>query len=302
MISIVLRPLPVAEPDRLARLHLGDPQEDAWAYRVWEEIDRRSEDVFAGAFASSRTVRDRRVGREPVRRGPLGQRRILRDARGAGAARPCLHPCGRPVRVRRGRPGGRSQPPAVARLLRWRRQRHRTPVAGQRHALHGDRRYPTGVLRADGRPDVRRSGSRSAANRWCAVAGPCSTTRLVPWLHVTLRRHPSQPPARSRSWTPYLNACRDLKRLRPGLCVDVGGQEQYAADEQQCNARNATGQREASLMGGWTGSSRFGPDPARRLHCQGMRKRTTIYRLAGRACLIMASASRATRRPRRCGR
>ena len=55
VISIVLRPLPVAEPDRLARLHLGDPQEDAWAYRVWEEIDRRSEDVFAGAFASSRT-------------------------------------------------------------------------------------------------------------------------------------------------------------------------------------------------------------------------------------------------------
>ena len=29
VISIVLRPLPVAEPDRLARLHLGDPQEDA---------------------------------------------------------------------------------------------------------------------------------------------------------------------------------------------------------------------------------------------------------------------------------
>ena len=75
VISIVLRPLPVAEPDRLARLHLGDPQEDAWAYRVWEEIDRRSEDVFAGGVrVNPHTVRDRRVGREPVRRGPLGQR------------------------------------------------------------------------------------------------------------------------------------------------------------------------------------------------------------------------------------
>ena len=75
VISIVLRPLPVAEPDRLARLHLGDPQEDAWAYRVWEEIDRRSEDVFAGAFASSRTpLRARGCGpvHSPLRAGGEG--------------------------------------------------------------------------------------------------------------------------------------------------------------------------------------------------------------------------------------
>ena len=90
VISIVLRPLPVAEPDRLARLHLGDPQEDAWAYRVWEEIDRRSEDVFAGAFASSRTpLRARGCGpvHSPLRAGGGGWRR---QADRGGRRRPRL--------------------------------------------------------------------------------------------------------------------------------------------------------------------------------------------------------------------
>ena len=54
--GIVLRPLPVVEPDRLARLYLGDPSWDAWSFLVWQEVDRRSGDVFSGAFASSRTT------------------------------------------------------------------------------------------------------------------------------------------------------------------------------------------------------------------------------------------------------
>ena len=101
--GIVLRPLPVAAPDRLARLYLGDPQEDAWAFRVWQEIDSRSEGVFAGAFASSRIPFE--VGAAGESRfvgGPLGEQRPLRHARGAGGARPRLQPRGRPARVRRG--------------------------------------------------------------------------------------------------------------------------------------------------------------------------------------------------------
>ncbi len=128
--------------------------------------------VRRGVRVEPHLVRDRRRGREPVRRGALGQRRVLRDAGGTGFARPRLHPRGRPARVRRGWSGGRSQPPVLAGPLRWRRRRHRTPAAGQRHTLHGGRRHPAGVLRADGRPVVRRGGSARlrVAGAWPAVA------------------------------------------------------------------------------------------------------------------------------------
>ena len=55
--SSALRPLPVAEPDRLARLFHGDGLRDAWTWPVWEEFARRS-DRFAGVFASSRATFD----------------------------------------------------------------------------------------------------------------------------------------------------------------------------------------------------------------------------------------------------
>ena len=53
--SSVLRPLPVEEPDRLARLFHGDGLRDGWTWPVWEEFARRS-DRFAGVFASSRAT------------------------------------------------------------------------------------------------------------------------------------------------------------------------------------------------------------------------------------------------------
>ena len=56
--SSVLRPLPVEEPDRLARLALADRPERKWPYPIWKEIDRRFDDGFDGAFASARTVFD----------------------------------------------------------------------------------------------------------------------------------------------------------------------------------------------------------------------------------------------------
>jgi predicted permease len=47
--SLILRPLPVREPGRLALLTSG-----SWSYPVWQEIDARSTDLFDGAFAWSR--------------------------------------------------------------------------------------------------------------------------------------------------------------------------------------------------------------------------------------------------------
>lgn len=62
--STVLRPLPVPEPERLARLYLGDETWEYWTHPIWEELDRRSDGTFAGVFASGRTTFDTAVGGE----------------------------------------------------------------------------------------------------------------------------------------------------------------------------------------------------------------------------------------------
>ena len=46
--SSALRPLPVEEPQRLARLYLGDRMAEWWAHPVWREIERSSNDASAG--------------------------------------------------------------------------------------------------------------------------------------------------------------------------------------------------------------------------------------------------------------
>ena len=56
--SSALRPLPVEEPSRLARLYLGDQMGEWWANPVWREVERLSDDAFDGAFASGRTTFD----------------------------------------------------------------------------------------------------------------------------------------------------------------------------------------------------------------------------------------------------
>ena len=55
--SSALRPLPVEEPDRLARLFHGDRLREDWTWPVWEEIEQRF-GRFDGAFASARTEFD----------------------------------------------------------------------------------------------------------------------------------------------------------------------------------------------------------------------------------------------------
>jgi len=52
--SLLLRRLPVADPDRLARLVDARPSgQQSWTYPIWEEIQRRA-DRFDGAFAWTR--------------------------------------------------------------------------------------------------------------------------------------------------------------------------------------------------------------------------------------------------------
>src|SRR3954464_7518713 len=46
--GLILRPLPVREPGRLALL-----QDGSWSYPVWAEIEARQHELFDGAFAWS---------------------------------------------------------------------------------------------------------------------------------------------------------------------------------------------------------------------------------------------------------
>ena len=51
--SLIMRPLPVRDPESLALLSNG-----SWSYPVWQEIGARSTDLFDGAFAWSRETFD----------------------------------------------------------------------------------------------------------------------------------------------------------------------------------------------------------------------------------------------------
>jgi putative ABC transport system permease protein len=52
--SLLLRTLPIEEPDRIARLTAAPPSgQQTWTYPIWEEIQRHA-DRFDGAFAWSR--------------------------------------------------------------------------------------------------------------------------------------------------------------------------------------------------------------------------------------------------------
>ena len=59
--TLIMRPLPVRDPDRLALLTSG-----SWSYPVWTEIKARETDLFDGAFAWSRETFDLVQGDRPV--------------------------------------------------------------------------------------------------------------------------------------------------------------------------------------------------------------------------------------------
>src|SRR5262245_12013183 len=59
--SLIIRPLPVRDPESLALLTSG-----SWSYPVWEEIKARETDLFDGAFAWSRESFDLVQGGRPV--------------------------------------------------------------------------------------------------------------------------------------------------------------------------------------------------------------------------------------------
>ena len=106
--SLLLRPLPVADPHRLvtvssdaaiARGQAGVP----WSFAMWEELQPHAS-LFDGAFGvDARTIRPGGARRAAARGRDLRQRRVLRDARRRGDSRPHVHAGRRSPRRRAGR-------------------------------------------------------------------------------------------------------------------------------------------------------------------------------------------------------
>lgn len=224
--SIILRPLPVAEPDRLARLYLGDPQEDSWAYRVWQDIDGRSGDTFAGAFASSRM---------PVEVGVAGESRFVEGLWASGGLFETLGVqalLGRVITRADDRHGcGADGPVAVVSHRFW--QDHvggGGDVIGRQLPVNGTPFTVIGVTPPTFfGPTVGRTFD-VAVPLGCEslVRGRRSlldNQPLIPWLHITLRRHPyqslSEATAIVRSWQPAIREAAMPERMT------AAGRERY---------------------------------------------------------------------------
>ena len=82
--GLLLRTLPIEDPERLAQLVTGPPSEQrSWTYPIWEEIQRNAASVRWRVCVDRvrRRVRSEHGRREPLRQWRVGQRRSFRRAR-----------------------------------------------------------------------------------------------------------------------------------------------------------------------------------------------------------------------------
>ena len=122
--SLLLRPLPVADPHRLvtissdaaiARGQAGVP----WSFAMWEELQPHAS-LFDGAFAWTPARFDlaERGERQPVA-GIFASGGYFATLGVGGDSRPHVHGSGRSPRRRRGRRGRHHQLRPLATALRW---------------------------------------------------------------------------------------------------------------------------------------------------------------------------------------
>ncbi len=163
--ALLLRELPVREPDRLVTVLVGLRARSRFQGRRRHEL--RHLDAHAGAGPGDDVVRGRlrlgprsrrslRRGRNAARRCPVHERRVLHHARRPRLARADVH-AGRRSAGRRPRGRGRrDQLPRVAASIQRRRRCHRHGAARRRRPVHGDWRHASGLLRGRSRAAVRR--------------------------------------------------------------------------------------------------------------------------------------------------
>ena len=192
--GVLLKSLPVREPERLVLLErrVVDEPDLGAAARSAARVGRWRHRLVGHALRPVARRRDR------VRRGRLGERRILRRARRAGRARAHLQRRRRSAQRRTGWPGGRHQLRVLAAPFRRRSRRHRPDAHARSRAVHHRRRDAAGVPRPNARRVVRRRGAdRHAGHR----PGPAQLARRA--IDVGARDHgaarsPGRPPSRRR--------------------------------------------------------------------------------------------------------
>ena len=203
--GLVLKSLPVHDPQQLALLAEGD-----WTNPIWEAMRGRAREIGDGAFAWSAARFDlaERGETDPVDGAwisggmfdVLGIRAIrgrniteADDVRGGG----------------RGRAGRDDELPHVAAALRRRGRRHRPHHPHQSDSVHDRGRDARGILRARRRPVGRRRHPyrRGAVGPGCRV-GARSSIELVARHHVppAPRRVCRQATARLRGFQPQIRA------------------------------------------------------------------------------------------------
>ena len=121
--SLLLRPLPVADPDRLvtissnaaiARGQAGVP----WSFAMWKDLQPHALALRRRFRVDARTIRPGGARRAAARGRDLRQRRVFRDARRRGDSRPHVHASRRSAWRRAGRCGRRHQLRPLATALR----------------------------------------------------------------------------------------------------------------------------------------------------------------------------------------
>ena len=159
--SMLLRTLPVADPERLVQLD-GDSidQPDLGADPEPSAAAVRRRNSLVGAAVRSLKRRTGIAGRRAV-----GQRRVLRGARCPGDSWPDLRARGRPPRRRHRVHSGGHQLRLLAAEVRRRRRRHRALHDAQPRAVHDHRRDAARLHGPDCRPRVRRRGAASNRRR-----------------------------------------------------------------------------------------------------------------------------------------
>ena len=200
--SLLLKPLPVREPDRLVLL--GDM---SWTNPIWEQIRDRQDQLFDGAFAWSNETFDLSTGgvKDPVE-GAYASGRLF-DVLGVPSARRTnVHRTRRRARRRAGRRGRRHQPRILAAALQRRRRCHRSPPDGGPGPVHDRRRHAARLLR-------RRGGAGVARHRSARHRSDRQGRRLEPgWPHELVAERDGATEDQSDAPTPQPPHCAPCSR------------------------------------------------------------------------------------------
>ena len=163
--ALMLKPLPVHEPDRLVIVGLDAPNvvSTSLTNPQWEYIRDHQQVLVGDGGVRQSALQPELRRRNPQRAGPVRQRAILRHARRARAHRTDLYRRRRSTRRRTRRAGRGPELRLLAARIRRQQRRDRQADRPRRPLLHHHRRVAARLPRRADRPRLRRR--RAARHR-----------------------------------------------------------------------------------------------------------------------------------------